>query len=67
MNEDTSKPTSATDWARVSTLTDAEIDTTDIPPLDDAFFAQAVLRLPPAGRGRRSARRGERNHFLVEP
>jgi uncharacterized protein (DUF4415 family) len=47
MSENASKPTSATDWARVSALTDAEIDTSDIPPLDDAFFARAKLRLPP--------------------
>jgi uncharacterized protein (DUF4415 family) len=27
-------------------MTDEEIDTSDIPPLDDAFFANAELRLP---------------------
>ncbi len=47
MSDNASKLTSATDWAKVSALTDAEIDTSDIPPLDDAFFARAKLRLPP--------------------
>ena len=27
-------------------MTDEEIDTSDIPPLDDAFFASARLRMP---------------------
>jgi uncharacterized protein (DUF4415 family) len=40
------KRPSATDWARVEAMTDKEIDTTDIPPLDDAFFANAKLRMP---------------------
>ena len=35
-----------TDWARVDTLTDETIDTSDIPPLTDAFFARARLRQP---------------------
>ena len=37
---------SATDWARIDQMTDEEIDTSDIPPLTDAFFAKAKLRLP---------------------
>jgi hypothetical protein len=32
---------SATDWARIDALTDETIDTSDIPPLSDAFFARA--------------------------
>jgi len=40
-----SKP-SETDWKRVEEMTDEEIDTSDIPPLDDSFFAKAGLRLP---------------------
>ncbi len=35
-----------TNWERVDQMTDEEIDTSDIPPLDDAFFANAELRLP---------------------
>jgi hypothetical protein len=37
---------SETDWERIDRMTDDEIDTSDIPPLDDAFFARATLRLP---------------------
>jgi uncharacterized protein (DUF4415 family) len=45
------KPTkmqSRTDWERVDALTDEEIDTSDIPPLDEAFFAGAELQMPQA-------------------
>ena len=27
-------------------MTDEEIDTSDVPPLDNAFFAKGALRLP---------------------
>jgi hypothetical protein len=37
---------SETDWARIDQMTDEEIDTSDIPPLDDAFFARAKWFLP---------------------
>jgi uncharacterized protein (DUF4415 family) len=37
---------SETDWKRVDEMTDDEIDTSDIPPLDDSFFAKARLRMP---------------------
>ena len=40
------KQPSETNWARVEAMTDEEIDTSDIPPLDDAFFANAKLRMP---------------------
>ena len=46
MNENASKNTSLTDWERVDALTDEEIDTSDIPPLDDDFFANAELKMP---------------------
>ncbi len=46
MNKSALKATSATDWARVSAQTDAEIDTSEIPLLDEGFFASARLRLP---------------------
>ena len=42
---DMNKP-SETDWKRVNEMTDEEIDTSDIPPLDEDFFAQAQLRMP---------------------
>jgi len=37
---------SRTDWARVDAMSDEDIDTSDIPPLDEAFFANAQVRLP---------------------
>ncbi|MEZ4675388.1 MAG: BrnA antitoxin family protein [Caldilineaceae bacterium] len=46
MNEETLNKHSATDWARLETMTDDEIDTSDIPLLDDDFFAKGELRLP---------------------
>jgi len=42
---DMNKP-SQTDWERIDKLTDEEIDTSDILPLDDWFFAEARLRMP---------------------
>jgi uncharacterized protein (DUF4415 family) len=38
--------TSKTDWARVKSLGDSDIDTADIPPLTQAFFAKATIRVP---------------------
>jgi len=46
MNATSMNKHSETDWARVDALADDEIDTSDVPPLDDAFFARARLRLP---------------------
>ena len=43
--QDLKKP-SETNWARVNEMTDEEIDTSDIPPLDESFFANARLRVP---------------------
>lgn len=40
------KRPSATNWGKVEAMTDKEINTSNIPPLDDAFFANARLRLP---------------------
>jgi hypothetical protein len=40
------KKKSETDWARVDRMTDDEIDTSDSPPLDDAFFERAIRVLP---------------------
>ncbi len=40
------KKKSETDWARIDAMTDDEIDTSDIPPLDDAFFERAIKVLP---------------------
>jgi uncharacterized protein (DUF4415 family) len=46
MSENNSKTTSQTNWARLEKMTDEEIDTSDIPPLDEKFFANARLRMP---------------------
>lgn len=43
--KDLKKP-SETNWERIDQMTDEEIDTSDIPPLDDAFFAKAKWRMP---------------------
>jgi len=40
------KKPSETDWARIDSMTDEEIDTSDIPPLDEEFFAKAQWRMP---------------------
>ena len=46
MSEKDLKKKSGTDWAKLESMTDEEIDYSDIPPLDDAFFAEGELRLP---------------------
>ncbi len=38
---------SRTDWRRLAALPDDRIDTSDIPELDENFFREAKLRLPP--------------------
>ncbi len=38
--------TSRTDWDRIDAMSDEDIDTSDIPPLSDEFFAKAQLRMP---------------------
>ena len=46
MSANNLKNLSKTNWERVEAMTDEEIDTSDIPPLDEAFFANARLRMP---------------------
>lgn len=38
---------SRTDWKRLSEMEDKDIDTSDIPELDEAFFQNAELKVPP--------------------
>lgn len=38
---------SKTDWKRLSDMEDKDIDTSDIHELDDAFFQNAELKVPP--------------------
>jgi uncharacterized protein (DUF4415 family) len=40
------KENSETNWERLKTISDEEIDASDIPPLDESFFADAGLRIP---------------------
>ena len=37
---------SKTDWKRLSEMDDKDIDTNDIPELDDAFFLNAEIKVP---------------------
>jgi uncharacterized protein (DUF4415 family) len=46
MNEKDSPKTSQTDWVRVDALRDEDIDLSESPELDEAFFQNAVIRLP---------------------
>jgi len=46
MSENNLKNTSQTNWAKLEAMTDEEIDTSDSPPLDESFFAEAKLRMP---------------------
>lgn len=41
-----SKNRSNTNWERLSTMTDKEIDLSDSPELDDSFFENATLIMP---------------------
>jgi uncharacterized protein (DUF4415 family) len=40
------KKSSKTDWERIATMPDSDIDTSDAPELDASFFENAILRLP---------------------
>lgn len=46
MSEKDLKKQSKTDWARIDEMTDEDIDTSDIPPLTDEFFARAEWQMP---------------------
>ena len=41
MNENVMNNTSKTNWDKVDALTEAEIDTSDIPPLTEEFFTNS--------------------------
>jgi hypothetical protein len=38
--------TSRTNWAKIDVMTDDDIDTSDISPLTEEFFAEAELWMP---------------------
>ncbi|OQX24513.1 MAG: hypothetical protein BWK80_20435 [Desulfobacteraceae bacterium IS3] len=46
MKESDMKNTSETDWDMIDSLTDETIDRTELPPLDESFFARAKWRIP---------------------
>jgi uncharacterized protein (DUF4415 family) len=46
MKKKDSKKRSETDWSRLEAMGDEDIDFSDIPELSEAFFQNAVLRLP---------------------
>lgn len=46
MNAPNLNKPSETDWERIDAMTDEMIDTSDIPPLSDEFFAKATWRMP---------------------
>jgi uncharacterized protein (DUF4415 family) len=48
MNENDIKTSSRTDWDRLETMADEEIDYSDIPPLGEEFFQRAKLYTPGA-------------------
>jgi uncharacterized protein (DUF4415 family) len=46
MSEKDLKNTSETNWDHLKTMSDEEIDTSDVPALEEAFFANAKVRMP---------------------
>ncbi len=46
MNGQDSKRPSKTDWAKIDAMSDDDVDTSDIPELDDEFFASGEMRMP---------------------
>ncbi len=44
MSENNMSNSSKTNWELIDSLTDDTIDTSDIPPLSESFFARATLR-----------------------
>ena len=50
MNEQSTSTPLTTDWERLDRMTEEDIDYSDIPPLQDEFFAQARVYVPPTKR-----------------
>ncbi|WP_016952502.1 BrnA antitoxin family protein [Anabaena sp. PCC 7108] len=48
MNEKNLKNISRTNWQALDSMSDEDIDYSDIPPLTDEFFERATLRIPAA-------------------
>ncbi len=45
MNEKNLNNQSETNWGKLEAMTDEKIDTSDIAPLNESFFANAELRM----------------------
>lgn len=46
MSESDTNNSSETNWAMIDSLTDEMIDRSELPPLDESFFARATWRMP---------------------
>ena len=46
MSDNATNGNSRTDWDRLAHMEDDEIDTSDIPPLEEAFFQRARVYIP---------------------
>lgn len=46
MSKKDSSKKSRTDWERIDAMKDEDIDTSDIPELDEKFWANAKVRMP---------------------
>jgi uncharacterized protein (DUF4415 family) len=46
MKKKNSLTESKTDWVRLKEMTDSDIDTSDVPEIDKAFFKRTKIRLP---------------------
>lgn len=46
MSESDMNDSSETNWALIDSLTDETIDRSELPPLDESFFAKATWRMP---------------------
>jgi hypothetical protein len=46
MNEKTLNKPSKTNWVKIKAMKEEEINTSEIPPLVEKFFANAKLRMP---------------------
>ncbi len=46
MSKKPSRKSSKTDWRKVDRLSDSDLDTSELPPLDAEFFKHAELRMP---------------------
>ncbi len=46
MKESDMNDTSETNWDMIDSLTDETIDRSELPPLDESFFARAKWRIP---------------------